>query len=45
MKDKYKEVLEEVLCNLRMIEGPNAADEYIDDSIQIIMNVLEEKDA
>lgn len=45
MKEKYIQALEEVLCNLRMIEGPNAADEYIDDSIQIIMNVLEEKDA
>lgn len=28
--------------NLRMIEGPNVADEYIDDSIKIITEVLKE---
>jgi len=41
--DKYRQALEEVLMNLRCIQAPNAGDEYIDDSIRIIMEVLEEK--
>ena len=43
MEGKYKFVLEGVLQNLRSIDGPNAADEYIDDSIKLIVKVLEEK--
>lgn len=43
MKDKYVKALEEVLCNLRLIDSPNPADAYIDDSIKIIQNVLEIK--
>ncbi|MEG3040855.1 MAG: hypothetical protein RR891_02545 [Clostridium sp.] len=43
MEDKYKEALKEVMCNLRMIEGPNPADEFIDDAIKIIKDVLEEE--
>ena len=42
MKEKYKYVLEGVLQNLRSIDGPNTADEYIDDSIKIIVKVLKE---
>lgn len=40
--EKYKEALKEVLINLRSIEAPNPADEYIDDSIKIIVTALEE---
>lgn len=40
MQDKYRQTLEEVLTNLRSIEGPNEADEYIDDSIKVIIDVL-----
>lgn len=40
MQEKYKQALEEVLANLRSIEGPNEADEYIDDSINIITKAL-----
>ncbi|WP_291636183.1 hypothetical protein [Clostridium sp.] len=43
MEKKYKYVLEGVLQNLRSIDGPNSADEYIDDSIKIIVEVLKEK--
>ncbi|WP_291563626.1 MULTISPECIES: hypothetical protein [unclassified Clostridium] len=43
MEDKYVKALEEVLCNLRLIESPNPDDDYIDDSIKIIQNVLEIK--
>ncbi len=39
----YKEALEEVLMNLRQIQMPNEADSYIDDSIEIITNVLREE--
>lgn len=42
MEEKYKQILEEVLTNLRMIEGPNSADEYIDGSIKVIIDVLKE---
>jgi len=42
VEEKYREALEEVLCNLRQIQMPNEADSYIDDSIEIIMNVLKE---
>jgi len=42
MDEKYKKALEEVLINLRNIEGPNEADSYINDSIRIITNVLKE---
>ena len=42
MEDKYKKALEEVLMNLRAIDGPNEADTYINDSIRIIANVLKE---
>ena len=42
MEEKYKYVLEGVLQNLRSIDGPNEADEYINDSIKIITRVLEE---
>lgn len=44
MQEKYKQVLEEVLQNLRSIEGPNVADEYIDDSIKIIIGVLKSEE-
>jgi hypothetical protein len=43
MEEKYKYVLEGVLQNLRSIDGPNSADEYIDDSIKIIVEALKEK--
>jgi len=42
MTKKYQEALKEVLTNLRSIDGPNPADSYINDSIKIITNVLEE---
>ena len=42
MEEKYKYVLEGVLQNLRSIDGPNSGDEYIDDSIKIIVAVLKE---
>lgn len=42
MKEKYRQALEEVLTNLRMIEGPNPADSYIDDSIKVIIKVLKD---
>lgn len=42
MEEKYRQALEEVLANLRSIEGPNSADEYIDDSIDIIIKILRE---
>ncbi|MBD8046785.1 MULTISPECIES: hypothetical protein [Clostridium] len=42
MEEKYKEVLKEVLSNLRSIEAPNPGDCYIDDSIKIIHEVLKE---
>ncbi|MBU3126775.1 hypothetical protein [Clostridium tagluense] len=40
MKEKYRQALEEVLQNLRSIDGPNSGDEYINDSIKIIVEVL-----
>ena len=40
MEKEYRQALEEVLSNLRSIEGPNSADEYIDDSIKIIVEIL-----
>lgn len=43
MKGKYKYALQCVLENLRSIDGPNLADEYINDSIKIIVNVLKEE--
>ncbi|WP_040209824.1 aspartyl-phosphate phosphatase Spo0E family protein [Clostridium polynesiense] len=43
VEEKYKEALEEVLKDLRSIEGPNEADSYIDSAIKTIMNVLEVK--
>lgn len=42
MGDKYKQALKEVLQNLRSIDGPNTADEYIDDSIKIITEILKD---
>lgn len=42
MIEKYRQALEQVLANLRSIEGPNDADEYIDDSINVITKVLRE---
>ncbi|SHI91079.1 hypothetical protein SAMN05444401_1759 [Clostridium amylolyticum] len=42
MEEKYRKALEEVLINLRSIEGPNPGDDYIDDSIMIITKVLKE---
>lgn len=42
MEEKYRQTLKEVLTNLRSIEAPNPGDDYIDDSIKIIMSVLEE---
>jgi len=42
MEGKYRQALEDVLMNLRSIEENNVADSYIDDSIQIITNVLKE---
>ena len=43
MEEKYKFVLEGVLMNLRSIDGPTSGDEHIDDSIDIIVAVLNEK--
>ena len=43
MEEKYKYVLEGVLANLRSIDSPTPGDEYIDDSIKIIVEVLKEK--
>ncbi|WP_258881155.1 hypothetical protein [Clostridium tagluense] len=40
MEEKYRQALEEVLLDLRSIEGPNEADSYINDSIKTIMEVL-----
>lgn len=42
MEEKYKYILEGVLQNLRSIDGPNSADEYIDDSIKLIVKVLKD---
>lgn len=42
MIEKYRQALEQVLANLRSIDGPNDADEYIDDSINVITKVLRE---
>lgn len=42
MQEKYKQALEEVLQNLRSIDSPTPGDEYIDDSIKIIVKVLKE---
>ena len=41
-ENKYREVLEEVLMNLRSIDGPTPFDSYIDESIKIILEVLKE---
>ena len=43
MEEKYKYVLEGVLANLRSIDAPNTPDEYIDDSIKLITNILKEE--
>ena len=43
MEQKYRQALEEVVQNLRSIDGPNSGDEYIDDSIKIIVKVLKEE--
>ncbi|MFT5871139.1 MAG: hypothetical protein ACI8WT_000037 [Clostridium sp.] len=43
MEEKYRQALEEILLNLRSIDGPNVADEYIDDSMKIIVEVLKNK--
>lgn len=43
MEEKYKYVLQGVLANLRSIDGPNEADEYINDSIALIVKVLKEE--
>ncbi|WP_264170104.1 hypothetical protein [Clostridium estertheticum] len=43
MEQKYRQALEEVLQNLRSIESPNSNDEYIDDSIKIIVEGLKGK--
>jgi hypothetical protein len=40
--EKYVQALKEVLNNLRCIDGPNPADEYINDSIKIIHEVLKQ---
>ena len=42
MEAKYCKALKEVLVNLRSINMPNEADSYIDNSIKIITDVLEE---
>ena len=44
MESKYTKALEEVLMNLRCIDttGNNEVDTYIDDSIKIIKEVMEE---
>lgn len=39
----YKQVLEKVLINLRLIDSPNPGDEYIDNSIEIIAKALKEE--
>ena len=44
MEEKYKFVLEGVPANLRSIDGPSVADEYINASIKIIVKVLKEGD-
>lgn len=44
MEEKYKKALEEVLMNLRSIEGPNPGDDYIDVSIMVITKALREKE-
>jgi hypothetical protein len=41
-QEKLKQGLKEVLSNLRCIDGPNEADEYIDSSIGIIKKLLDE---
>lgn len=38
----YKQVLEEVLSNLRLIDSPNPADSYVNESIETIKKVMEE---
>lgn len=43
MDEKHRQALEEVLCNLRSIESPNPGDSYIDDSIEIIQEILKEE--
>ena len=43
MEEEYRKALKEILINLRSIEGPNSADEYIDDSIKIILKVLKKE--
>ena len=40
MQEEYKQALEEVLQNLRSIDGPNSENKYIDDSVKIIVEVL-----
>jgi hypothetical protein len=42
-QEKYEKALNEVLMNLRSIDGPNVADEYINDSIKIITEALKEE--
>ncbi|WP_321994803.1 hypothetical protein [Clostridium butyricum] len=44
MESKYKKALEEILINLRCIDttGNDQVDTYVDDSIKIIKNVMEE---
>jgi hypothetical protein len=44
MESKYKKALQEVLMNLRCIDvtGNEQVESYIDDSIRIIKEVLEE---
>lgn len=41
--EKYRKALEEVLMNLRMIDGPNEADSFIEESIEIIMEILKDE--
>jgi hypothetical protein len=41
-QEKLKQGLKEVLSNLRCIDGPNEADEYIDSSIDIVKKLLNE---
>lgn len=45
MESKYKKALEEVLMNLRCIDTTSnkQVESYVDDSIRIIKEVLEEK--
>lgn len=40
--EKYKQALGKVLSNLRSIDGPNPADSYINESIEIIKKMVEE---